>query len=86
MNQVDVTVATTQNNKYCTTTLVARPFGEVFQVKDKFVKAESSNHQQYRYPLEFAEKTDIEVRAIGDSAGADIAISAGMDFVYIKNV
>lgn len=86
MNQVDITVATTQNNKYCTTHLVARPFGGVFQVKDKFVKAESSHHQEYKYPLEFAEKTDIEVRAIGDSAGADIAISAGMDFVYIKNV
>ena len=85
LNQVDITVATTQNNKYCTTHLVARPLGEVFQVKDKFVKAESSHHQEYRYPLEFAEKTDIEVRAIGDSAGADIAISAGMDFVYIKN-
>jgi hypothetical protein len=85
LNQVDVTVATTQNNKYCTTILVARPFGEVFQVKDKFVKAEGSHHQGYEYPLEFAEKTDIEVRAIGDSAGADIAISAGMDLVYIKN-
>ena len=85
LNQVYVTVATTQNNKYCTTHLVARPLGEVFQVKDKFVKAESSHHQEYKYPLEFAEKTDIELRAVGDSAGADIAISAGMDFVYIKN-
>jgi len=86
LNQTDVTVATTQNNKYCTTTLVARPLGEVFQAKDKFVIAEGGHIQQYKHPLEFAEKTDIEVRAIGDSAGADIAISAGMDFVYIKNV
>ena len=86
LNQTDITVATTQNNKYCTTTLVARPLGEVFQVKDKFVIAEGGHIQRYKHPLEFAEKTDIEVRAIGDSAGADIAISAGMDFVYIKNV
>ncbi len=84
--QTDVTVATTQNNKYCTSHLVARPLGEVFQVKDKFVKAESSHHQQYDIPLKFEEKTDIEVRAIGDSSGADIAISAGLDIIYIKNV
>ena len=65
--------------------LVSRPNGEVFQVKDKFVKAESVHSQAYTFPLKFTEKTDIEVRAIGDSAGADIAISAGLDFVYIKN-
>ena len=84
--QTDITVATTQNNKYCTVHFVARPPGEVFQVNDKFVKAESSHKQGYDIPLEFAEKTDIEVRAIGDSVGADIAISAGLDIVYIKNV
>lgn len=83
--QTDITVATTQNNKYCTVHLVARPNGEVFQIKDKFVKAESSVHQAYTIPLKFEEKTDIEVRAIGDSAGADIAISAGLDFIYIQN-
>jgi len=85
VTQVDITVATTQNNKYCTASLVARPLGQVFQVKDKFVKAESSHHQEYQFPLRFEEKTDLEVRAIGDSAGADIAISAGMDFIYIRN-
>ena len=83
--QTDVTVATTQNNKYCTVPLVARPDGEGFQVKDKFVKSESSHHQQYDIPLKFEEKTDIEVRATGDSSGADIAISAGLDIIYIKN-
>lgn len=82
--QVDVTVATTQNNKYCTSSVVARPYGGVFQVKDKFVKAESSHHQEYSIPLKFDEKTDIEIRAIGDSAGADIAISAGLDILYIR--
>lgn len=81
--QVDVTVATTQNNKYCTSSVVARPYGGVFQVKDKFVKAESSHHQGYDIPLKFDEKTDIEIRAIGDSASADIAISAGLDIVYV---
>ena len=83
--QTDITVATTQNNKYCTVTVVARPYGGVFQVKDKFVKAESSHKQEYQIPLKFEEKTDIEVRAIGDSSGANIAISAGLDLIYIKN-
>lgn len=85
ITQTDITVATTQNNKYATVHFVARPFGEVFQVKDKFVKAESSHHQAYTFPLKFEEKTDLEFRAVGDSAGADIAIGAGMDIVYIKN-
>lgn len=83
--QTDVTVATTQNNKYATISLVARPFGEVFQVKDRFVKAESQSTIQYAFPLKFEEKTDIEYRCIGDSAGADIAISAAIDGVYIAN-
>lgn len=81
--QIDVTVATTQNNKYCTSSVVARPYGEVFQVVDRFVKAESSHHQEYDIPLKFEEKTDIEIRAIGDSAGADIAISGALDIVYV---
>jgi hypothetical protein len=85
VTQTDITVATTQNNKYCTVSLVARPFGGVFNVKDRFVKAESSVNQVYNFPLKFEEKTDIEFRAIGDSAGADIAISAGIDILYILN-
>lgn len=85
LTQIDITVATAQNNKYCTAVLVSRPFGGVFQVKDKVVKSESSHNQSYTFPLQFDEKTDLEVRAIGDSASADIAISAALDFVYIKN-
>jgi hypothetical protein len=83
--QTDVTAATTQNNKYATVSLVARKYGEVFQVKDKFVKAESSHHQGYDIPLKFEEKTDLEFRCIGDSAAADIAVSAAMDIIYIEN-
>jgi len=85
ITQSDVTVATTQNNKYATVHFVARENGGVFQVKDKFVKAESSHNQQYDIPLKFEEKTDLEFRCIGDSAGADIAISAGIDIIYIQN-
>ena len=83
--QTDVTAATAQNNKYATVSFVARANGGVFQVKDKFVKAESSHHQQYHIPLKFEEKTDLEFRCIGDSSGANIAVSAGMDIIYIEN-
>lgn len=83
--QTDITVATTQNNKYAEIHFVARPFEEVFQIKDKFVKSEGGHTQLYAFPLKFEEKTDLEFRAIGDSAGADIAISAAMDIIYIKN-
>ncbi len=83
--QTDVTVATTQNNKYAKISLVARPLGEVFQVKDLFVKSESQTTIEYAFPLKFEEKTDIEYRCIGDSSGADIAISAAIDGVYIAN-
>lgn len=83
--QTDVTTATTQNNKYATVHFVARENGGVFQVKDKFVKSESSHHQQYHIPLKFEEKTDLEFRVLGDSASADIAVSAAMDIIYLQN-
>jgi hypothetical protein len=83
--QKDVTAATAQNNKYATIHLVARPFGEVFQTKDKHVLDNGVLHQTYTIPLKFTEKTDIEVRCIGDSASADIAVSASLDIIYIRN-
>lgn len=83
--QKDLTVATAQNNKYATIRLMARPDGEVFQTKDKHVLDNNVLHQTYHTPLKFEEKTDIEVRCVGDSSGANIAVSAGLDIVYIKN-
>lgn len=83
--QKDITAATAQNNKYATISLVARPEGEVFQVKDKHVLDNGVLHQEYSVPIEFLEKTDIEVRCVGDSASADISVSAGLDIIYIKN-
>jgi hypothetical protein len=81
----DVDVATTQNNKYATINLVSRPFGGVFQIKDKSVIHSGALNQTYSIPLKFEEKTDLEVRCIGDSSGADIAISASLDIIYIRN-
>jgi len=83
--QNHTTVATEQNNKFATITLIARPSGGVFAIKDKFVTDLGENIQDYSYPLKFEEKTDIEVRCIGSSAGANIAVSSGLDFIYIQN-
>ena len=85
LHQKDLTAATAQNNKYATVRLIARPEGEVFQTRDKHVLQNDIIHQVYSYPLRFDEKTDIEMRCVGDTAGANIAISAGLDLVYIKN-
>jgi len=85
LTQSHITVATEQNNKFATVSVVARPDGGVFAVKDKFVVVADSRTQEYNFPLVFAEKTDIEVRCIGSAAGANISVSAGLEFVYIQN-
>ncbi len=85
VTQTDITVATTQNAKYATVSLVARSYGEVFQVKEKFLIDVASVNIRYDYPLKFEEKTDIEFRIIGNSAAADIHASAAFEGVYITN-
>jgi hypothetical protein len=82
-----VTAACTTSNKLLTATIVARPFGEVFQVKDKFgIQIDGGDiNQIYHFPIKFDEKTDIEVRAISDSGSANAEVSAGLDIVYIEN-
>jgi len=85
--QTDLTAACTTSNKLLNVRIVSRPFGEVFQIKDKFgmgVEGETVT-QLYQYPLKFEEKTDLEVRAIGDAGSANIQVSAGLDILYIKN-
>ena len=85
--ETHVTAACTTSNKLLTTTIVARPEGEVFQVKDKFgIQIDGGDIRQvYNFPIKFTEKTDIEVRAIADAGSANAEVSAGLDIVYIKN-
>jgi hypothetical protein len=83
--ETHITVATEANNKYGVINVVARPDGGVFNVKDKFTTVLDNRTQKYNFPLKFEEKTDIEVRAIGSSSNANIAISAGLDILYIEN-
>jgi len=83
--ETHITVATEANNKYGIVTVLARPDGGVFNIKDKFTTVLDTVTQKYNFPLKFEEKTDIEVRAIGSSSNANIAISAGLDIIYIAN-
>ena len=83
--QVDISMNTEVANKYGTVSIVARPEGGVFNVKDKFALSQDIIHQEFKHPIKFAEKTDLEVRAIASSSNADLAVSAGLDIVYIQN-
>ena len=83
--QVDISMNTEVANKYGTVSLVARPNGGVFNVKDKFALSQDIIHQEFKHPIKFAEKTDLEVRAIASSSNANLAVSAGLDIVYIQN-
>ena len=83
--QTDITVNTEANNKFGNVSVVARPFGQVFEVKDKFTIQNGSHHQEYKFPVKFEEKTDIEVRAIGSSSNSNLSVSAGLDILYIQN-
>lgn len=85
LHQIDISMNTEVANKYGTVSLVARPLGGVFNVQDKFALSQDIIHQTFTYPRKYEEKTDIEVRAIASSSNADLAVSAGLDIIYIQN-
>ena len=66
--------------------LVARPYGEVFQIKERFTLTDGAHEQFYTFPLRFTEKTDLEMRAFSSSGSVSFDVSASMEFVYIQNV
>ena len=85
--QYDVSNGTTSNTPaVCKLTLVARPYGEVFQSKDvKSLTTGMHIENTLVVPVKFAEKTDIEVRAVSSSASVVFDISAAFEIIYIKN-
>ena len=85
LHQIDITMNTEVANKYGTVSLVAKPLGGVFNVQDKFALSQDIIHKTFTYPRKYEEKTDIEVRAIASSSNADLAVSAGLDIIYIQN-
>jgi hypothetical protein len=85
--QYDVSNGTTSNTPaVCKLTLVARPYGEVFQSKDvKSLTTGMHIENTLIVPVKFTEKTDIEVRAVSSSASVIFDISAAFEIIYIKN-
>ena len=85
--QYDVSNGTTSNTPaVCKLLLVARPYGEVFQTKDiKSLTTGMHIENTLIIPVEFAEKTDIEVRAVSSSNSVTFDISAAFEMLYIKN-
>jgi hypothetical protein len=85
--QYDVSNGTSSNTPaVCTLFLVARPYGEVFQTKDiKSLTTGMHIENTLIIPVEFAEKTDIEVRAVSSSNSVTFDISAAFEMLYIKN-
>ncbi len=85
--QYDVSNGTTSNTPaVCKLLLVARPYGEVFQTKDiKSLTTGMHIENTLIIPVEFAEKTDIEVRAVSSSNSVTFDISAAFEIIYIKN-
>ena len=85
--QYDVSNGTASNTPaVCKLTLVARPYGEVFQSKDvKSLTTGMHIENSLVVPVKFAEKTDIEVRAVSSSASVIFDISAALEIIYIKN-
>ena len=84
ITQKDVS-ASSSAGKFAILSLVARPFGGVFNVKDRVLSSEGYSSIEYPYPLNFTEKTDIEIRAQADSAGGTVTVSAALDIIIIQN-
>ena len=85
--QYDVSNGTTSNTPaVCKLLLVARPQGEVFQSKDvKSLTTGMHIENTLVVPIKFAEKTDIEARAVSSSNSVTFDISAAFEIIYIKN-
>jgi len=62
--------------------LMARPFGGAFNIKGKFGSSGDVINYDYPVPLEFDEKTDIEVQV---RAGATTAAGALFDIILLDN-
>jgi len=65
--------------------LVARPFGQVFQSKERLTLVDGTHSQTYICPLVFTEKTDIEYRAKSSSGAVEFSMSGSFELILISN-
>jgi len=86
LTKMTLSTGTSTNTKaVLNASLVARPYGEVFQIKERFTLTDGTHEQFYTFPLSFAEKTDLEMRAFSSSGSVDFNVSAAMEFIYIQS-
>ena len=79
----NIHVAPTKKDNDTIATLIARPFGQGFNVKGKFASVGDAIHFDYTVPLKFDEKTDIEVRV--DNTAASGFVNAIFDIICLDN-
>jgi hypothetical protein len=68
---------------FATVRLRVRPFGEVFQTKDKVIVSVGDVRIPYDLPIEFTEKSDIEMTAEAD--GTTMDVSASFEMIIITD-
>ena len=86
LTKMSLSTGTSTNTKaLLNASLVARPYGEVFQIKERFTLTDATHEQFYTFPLRFTEKTDLEMRAFSSSGSVSFNVSASMEFIYISN-
>jgi hypothetical protein len=78
-----ISSGTSQSNKFLTSRLKVRPFGEVFQTKIVQTLHNQTTETDFGIPIKVEEKSDIEVTA-KTSSGTD-AVSATFSVIYKKN-
>jgi len=71
-----------QSNKGSEFELLARPFGEAFQIKDSMHVFGASDTRLYELPNSYGERTDIEVRVTSGGAGG--SVNSGFSGWYEK--
>ena len=86
LNQINISTGNSSNTPASLRiSLVARPFGGVFNTKELISIIDGDHIQSYNFPIKFIEKTDLEFRGISSSASVDFDVSASMDLLYIQN-
>ena len=66
-----------------TITLRQRPVNGAFRTSEKFVAFKGTVTQEHKIPLEFPEKTDLELK--GDSALSTTDVAGSFDVILVKN-
>lgn len=72
-------------NAFATVRLVARPFGGIWQTKDKFTVSRGKVDLNHNITVKFDPKTDFEVRAVANSGTIDVS-AAFEAYIYEQNV